>query len=211
MSLSSRITAVVQAIGADIKSIFTTLSGLGTAATQNLQTTGSDTTNPVLRVGAGGLLASGGGGIVEGVSTPTQDYPSINGFFNSGSIHDPHFGSYPAGIQFGAHDSGNFVTQLGGGLLSTADLRFRKKASGTWGQVYDIHHSGNQLSLGTTASSARAAIRSSIMPTYTLATLPSAPSNINMIAVVTDLPSGREPCISDGVNWLTLSDKAIAS
>src|SRR5690606_19972135 len=80
------------ALGVTSSSARTALQ-LGTVATQNLQTTRSDVVNPVLRTGAGGLLVSGGG-IVEGVSTPTADYPSINGFFNSESIVDPHFGGY---------------------------------------------------------------------------------------------------------------------
>lgn len=191
---------VRQAANAAITDRAGTSANFGTAATQNAQTTRSDRTNPILRTGAGGLLASGGG-IVEGVSTPTQDYPIINGFFNSEGVIDPHFGAYPAGIQFGSHTSGSRITQLGGSLTDADHLAFRKKTGDTWGNVRTIYHSGNQLSIGTSSASARAAIQSSVFPAHSKTSMPPIAASINMGVIVSDAVGGRRPFWSDGTDW----------
>jgi hypothetical protein len=48
-------------------------------------------------------------------------------------------------------------------------------------------------------------------PAYTMATLPSAAANQWKAIVVTDLGTGAEPCLSDGINWRKFSDRSIAS
>lgn len=57
----------------------------------------------------------------------------------------------------------------------------------------------------------RAAIKSSSLPAYTLSTVPSASANSNLLVVIADLTGGREPCFSNGTNWLRCSDKSIAN
>ena len=125
------------------------------------------------------------------MSTPTQDYPIINGFFNSEGIIDPHFGAYPAGIQFGSHTSGSRITQLGGSLTDANHLVFRKKTGDTWGNVHTIYHSGNQLTLGTTASSARTALGLSSVATLAPAGSASTTANQVLLTGYAGLLSGN--------------------
>lgn len=210
MSLSTRLLALVHAIGADIKSISGTLSGLGTAATANLATSQYDT---AVRAANMSLGFYGLGSKTLGNVTVTQ----LNSLDRSG------FFSINSAIP-NILDNGSKILHIEGSVSSATQLGFRLQTNrmylrsragsnltGTWTSWIEVFHAENLLNIGSSAPSARAAIQSSIMPAYTLATLPSAATNLNMIAVVTDLSSGREPCISDGVNWLKLSDRAVAA
>lgn len=171
------------------------------------------TTGRMLQVDAGGLLGTSG---LETSSTPLNDYPIANGFINGSAMtEETPLGVRPMGIQFGA-TAGNIV-QLGGGANAGPDLRFRKKIGAAWAGPFTFYHTGNtsadvQAMLGAANNAAiRSAISASSLPPYALSTVPSAAANTNLLIVVTDLTGGREPCFSDGTNWLRCSDKSIAN
>jgi hypothetical protein len=68
-------------------------------------------------------------------------------------------------------------------------------------QAAEFYHSHNQIALGKTGASARAAIDSSVLPAYAVATVPNASANTNKLIVVTNAASGRKQYLSDGTNW----------
>lgn len=87
-------------------------------------------------------------------------------------------------------------------------------APSNWRQLYhDGVLSANVNTMLASANNAaiRSSISASLLPPYTLGTVPSAAANTNLLIVITDLTGGREPCYSDGANWLRCSDKTIAS
>lgn len=50
-----------------------------------------------------------------------------------------------------------------------------------------------------------------VLPTYTVATLPSASDNPDGLVKCTDEVGGTVPCFSDGTDWRRTTDRAIAS
>lgn len=83
-----------------------------------------------------------------------------------------------------------------------------------WRRAWDTGNTSvNVQTMLSAANNAaiRSAISASSLPPYALGTVPSAVANTNLLIVITDLAGGREPCYSDGANWLRCSDKTIAS
>jgi len=95
-----------------------------------------------------------------------------------------------------------YFTCYGSGVGANENRVFvRHKDSGIWEVWHELLHSGNQLNLGTTPASARTAIDSSVFPSYTVATVPSAAANTNKGIIVTNAASGRRPYWSNGTDW----------
>ena len=53
--------------------------------------------------------------------------------------------------------------------------------------------------------------RASALPSFTVATLPSAPDNPQMMLYVSDEAGGAVPAFSDGTFWRRVTDRAIVS
>lgn len=181
---------------------------VGTAASANLTTSAADTT-------AGRVLQTGDGGLNgPGIISADLNTIVVNGFWR-GMTSTP-LGTFPHFVQFGGGDGQN-VTQFGGISGTAGDIRFRKRIGGIWQPTYVVYNTGNtsanvQTMLAAANNAAiRSAISASSLPPYTLGTVPSAAANTNLLIVITDLTGGREPCYSDGANWLRCSDKTIAN
>lgn len=181
---------------------------VGTAALSNLVTSNADTT-------PGGVPTVGwmGIGAVGNVFLNSPNDVPVNGLWRGGDV--TALGSYPSFLHMG--DGAPHNTQIGGPSLVANQLVFRKKVAGVWQTTYSFWHTGNtsadvQAMLSAANNAAiRSAISASSLPPYTLGTVPSAAANTNLLIVITDLTGGREPCYSDGANWLRCSDKTIAS
>jgi len=50
-----------------------------------------------------------------------------------------------------------------------------------------------------------------VLPSYTVATLPSAVNNARRLVYVSDEAGGPVPAFSDGTNWRRVTDRAIVS
>lgn len=50
-----------------------------------------------------------------------------------------------------------------------------------------------------------------ILPTYTVATVPAASSNTRRLVYISDEVGGAIPAFSDGTNWRRVTDRAIIS
>lgn len=57
----------------------------------------------------------------------------------------------------------------------------------------------------------KAALQLLQLPTYTVATLPSAATYIRGMIYVSDETGGAVPAFSDGTNWRRVTDRAIVS
>lgn len=57
----------------------------------------------------------------------------------------------------------------------------------------------------------QAALRLLQLPTYTVATLPSASTNARGLIYVSNETGGAVPAFSDGTNWRRVTDRAIVS
>lgn len=120
---------------------------------------------------------------------------------------------------YALHDAGSWVNKppLFSGAMATyrvsanrqfqfganagSDFYGRALHSSIAGSFAKFFTNVNQLDIGLTAASARAAIDSSILPPFTVATVPSAAANPNKLIVVTNAAAGRNSYLSDGTNW----------
>lgn len=57
----------------------------------------------------------------------------------------------------------------------------------------------------------RLAERASALPSFTVATLPSAADNPQMLIYVSNETGGAVPAFSDGTNWRRVTDRAVVS
>lgn len=130
--------------------------------------------------------------------------------------------SNPYGVTgVGFHMSYNFnsAAQLYMSVNEAVQQVWARTTTGSniWGAPVLLYHTGNtsanvQTMLGAANNAAiRTAISASLLPAYTLGTVPSAASNTNMLIVITDLSGGREPCFSDGTDWRVCSTRAVAA
>src|SRR5690606_13779986 len=110
--------------------------------------------------------------------------------------------------------STDYAAQIFINVNSGGVLQYRNTSSpSTWGAPITVWDTGNtsadvRTMLGAANNAAiRSAISASSLPPYTLGTVPSAAANTNLLIVITDLTGGREPCYSDGTDWLRCSDK----
>lgn len=126
---------------------------LGSAATRDVTTSATDTTTGrVMKVGDGGLLSTSGGGDVSPNSiNSTQFFRAYN------SSEMPTLGVY-SGLHIQREPGGRAVRLLFDIDGLGAHVQW-KSAAGVWGTRVFLHNSGNQLGLGTTAKSARNAIK----------------------------------------------------
>ena len=53
--------------------------------------------------------------------------------------------------------------------------------------------------------------RATALPSFTVATLPSAPDNPQMMVYVSNETGGAVPAFSDGTNWRRVTDRAIVA
>jgi len=133
-----------------------TALGLGTAAVLNAQSSPTDLTgNTLLLKGAFGLGDNDGN-----VSGPLSNATLANGFISATDSAPSDWtlgGSYPSGLHL--HRSGAVTTQfvMSYGVGATAGFRVGN-GSGGWLGWNELWHSGNQVALGATASSARTAL-----------------------------------------------------
>lgn len=113
----------------------------------------------------------------------------------------------PSGITGGylQHENANnsgYVKQTFTAYNSTTVRSFvRVRIATVWTGWSEVWGSLNQLDIGTTASTARTAIDSSVFPSYTVATVPAASANANKGIIVTNAASGRRPYWSNGTDW----------
>jgi len=192
-----------------------TTGNLGTAAQANVTTSATDTasgrvwrTNDLVKTTstsdkvAGRILRVGDGGIVG----DTTDIPASPGFadWTAGGLwrvrnDDP--GIPFANAYYLIHN--NRQAANASQILHSDSNRLlsRVKSASVWSAFTEYWSSANQLAIGTTAASARAAIDSSVLPPYTVSTVPSAAANPNKLIVVTNAAAGRNSYLSDGTNW----------
>jgi hypothetical protein len=198
-------------------------SVVGTAAYANVTSFATDTTAGSLTAvrpeGIFGLgntsnqqnLPSNGAGSADLQAIPTGLYIALSASFAS-----PPFGS--ADVWLDVHRIGTTQAQQTAYITgATPRKAIRTYTSGAWSSWREEWNTGNtsadvraMLSAANNAA-IRSAISASSLPPYTLGTVPSAAANNNLLIVITDLTGGREPCYSDGANWLRCSDKTIAS
>lgn len=57
----------------------------------------------------------------------------------------------------------------------------------------------------------RELVRSNLLPSFTVATLPSATTNTGAMIFVSDESGGAVPAFSDGTNWRRVTDRTIVS
>lgn len=180
---------------------------VGTAASANVVTSATDTT-------AGSVLTTGSAGLLS-TSAPFTDWLSTS----SGTTFTSSNTNGPIGVtgvrgwkMVVGNDIHAFASRLSEFYGLTAGPGNADNT--TWVRFWTTGNtSANvQTMLGAANNSAiRSAISASSLPPYTLGTVPSASANTNLLIVITDLTGGREPCYSDGANWLRCSDKTIAS
>jgi len=176
-----------------------TSGNLGTAAQANVTTSATDSfSGRVLKVGDFGLGGLGpaildantilNAGFYSGGGGGGVNFPTATGIYAPFIVTRRN----PA-IQYNLHFSEE-------GIAPELNLHFTKDTGTTWVNA-KIWSSANQLSLGTTATTARTAIDSSVMPSYTVATVPAAAANTNKGLIVTNAASGRRPYWSNGTDW----------
>lgn len=208
---------------------------LGTAAQANVTTSSTDTnsgrvwrTNDLVKTvsdvddNTGRVMTIGNHGIGRDLppTIPLSSAPRI-GFYaaSAGDVDNPMGATQP---YLNIKITSSYGAQLLFGRSGVAGspsygLKYRTMNSGVfnpWGTVWDTGNtSANvQAMLGAANNAAiRSAISASSLPPYTLGTVPSAAANTNLLIIITDLTGGREPCFSDGTNWLRCSDKTIAN
>lgn len=104
-------------------------------------------------------------------------------------------------------------TSAGRDLLDDADAEAQRTTLGLGtAAVKDIGTSGSNVPLlnGANAWSAAQTFSGLIVPTYTVATLPSATTPAQII-YVSDETDGAVLAFSDGTNWLRVTDRAVVS
>lgn len=173
------------------------------------------TPGSMLQVGAGGLLSS------FGPAFPGFTAPKTVGWYYADNIESfPGAPEGATGPYIVRLDGANNLTLIQNSTTSPNRAIYQgvsisaEAAPANWIKYL---HTGNtsadvQAMLGAANNAAiRAAIRASSLPPYTLGTVPSAPANANLLIIITDLSSGREPCFSNGSDWLRCSDKSIVN
>lgn len=201
---------VRQAANAAITARAGTSANFGTAATANVTTSTTDaTTGRLLKVGdfgvgglgpsladANSLLASG---FYSGIGPGTLNFPGS-------SSYEPFIAtrrSRNSAIQWNIHFS-----QVGG--LPELYVRRTDDSGANWFES-KVFTSGNQIDIGATSSSARAAIDSSVLPSYTVATVPNAAANKYKGIYVTNAAApGPRPFWSNGTEWLDSQNNPLA-
>lgn len=183
---------------------------LGTAAQANVVASVDDMTfGKVPNVGWMNLgnTAQQPGGSYDWAASPTRFMSTnVNGpseFVGEVFIRGVHVLIGAAGFNVGGRQGRAFIQTIG-----------YEGAEGEWQEIYTTFNtSANVQTMLSSAdnSAIRSAISASSLPPYALSTVPSAPANTNLLIVITDLAGGREPCFSDGTNWLRCSDKTIAN
>lgn len=194
---------------------------VGTAASANLVTSSTDTT-------AGGATTVGWLGNGRALAYKSQATDDLNDF-NVAGAHGLWGGdslNRPTNDVYIVHVLGGFTGPSDGQIpnrlvqvayrIGGAEESYRRSYVFSWSAWQKEWNTGNtsaavQTLLGSTDNAAiRSAISASSLPPYTLATVPSAAANTNLLIMITDLTGGREPCFSDGTDWLRCSDKTIA-
>lgn len=118
----------------------------------------------------------------------------------------------------GVNQSSYRMTDNGGGnnwilsQRSTQDLWGMRYSSthvyqGTW---LEVVQSSGALTLGT-ADTAMTMRGIPTLPTYTIATLPTASSYTRGLIYISDETGGAVPAFSDGTNWRRVTDRAVAA
>ncbi len=164
MSLQTRLTALAQAVGADIKGLYAALAGkvdkvagkglstndyssadkakvagLGTAATANVTTSPLDTTaGRVLKVGDFGL-----GGPTQILSSAQENALGSSSTCSYSTDDESNLQSYSGVLQIGYHWS-SYATQISSGMgNSTPVLKVRVLNNNVWGQPVTLLHTNN--------------------------------------------------------------------
>lgn len=124
--------------------------GLGTAATATLTTSNQDfTPGRVVKIGDFGFGSAA-------LTTTNFDTLSITGTYQgTDAVGAPTAGVLWIVQHFSASNTAGFQVAS---RANSDDIRYRTETGGAWSAWVTIQHSGNQLALGTTAASARAAL-----------------------------------------------------
>lgn len=186
------------------------VKSLGTAAGLDSTTSSTDkTASAALKVGDGGLLVP----IV--LVGPNLNTRRPTGFYYAQApANNPPGTSSGWLLQQDISDAYNTHFYVD---AATGDFHHRTLSNSVqrpWREVWDTGNtSANVQTMLSAANNAaiRSAISASSLPPFTLGTTPSAVANTNLLIVITDLTGGREPCFSNGTNWLRCSDKTVAN
>ncbi|HTF85297.1 MAG TPA: hypothetical protein VL987_12005 [Cellvibrio sp.] len=173
----------------------------------------------VMLTGAGGIL---GRSVYQSVydvnSTGDTVIRTVTG--NAGTKPSDNIPGFPDNCTLlpirrsSGENSSQMAWALSGSTPRAAIRHFDGISWTLWGELWHSVNTSVDVKAVLSASNnaaIRSAIAASSLPPYTLSTVPSASANTNLLVVITDLAGGREPCFSNGTNWLRCSDKTIAN
>lgn len=171
------------------------------------------TVDRVVTTGFMGLGGFAGGVVAPGNALKSALQCGMYGV-NSSTTDNPGVSSGGVALHLAWNETNMFQMVVS---RSADEIFYRRNNSGAWSADQRFWTTGNtsanvQTMLAAANNAAiRSAINASSLPPYTLSTVPSASANTNLLVVITDLAGGREPCFSNGTNWLRCSDKTIAN
>lgn len=200
-----------------------TTGNLGNAAQATATTSSTDTTvGRVAIVRSDGFFGIGNTGGIQNLPTSgagsgdSQSIPTGRYICLSSSFASPPFGSVDVylDVHRGGASQAVQVAHVFGGAPRMASRNYSSGVWSAWNEIWGtVNTSANVQSVLRAANNAeiRSSINSSLLPAYTLGTVPVVSFFPNLLIVITDLSGGREPCFSDGTNWRRCSDRSIAS